>query len=205
MRTKLQEAFCSEGATLTAASRRAASRLLDQQLWCFGRDIAKPRQNRLLGQGFVRYKAPEETRCYSNYQLEGDDFRVSLWGFGIWFGTKSLGSVLLRRYRFAPVWSEEWAFPRQVWRQHELTGLRCPHAPKEFSQAGQLLERLCLWLAEYESQVIQDLGRDYRREVVSEWGQLRKPTIDADWIAPHWQAIANSDWDSLVTTHQEAA
>ncbi|MCA9071781.1 MAG: hypothetical protein KDA84_22795, partial [Planctomycetaceae bacterium] len=108
-------------------------------------------------------------------------------------------------YRFTPEWSNQWTLPRKVWRQHELTGFRVPQTCAEFAQAAELLECLSLWLAEYESQIVEDLGREYRCGVVSEWGQLRKPTIPADRIVSHWQAIANGDWNTLLTSRQEAA
>lgn len=205
MTKKSQNVFFNQGVSVTHRQRAWASRLLDQQLWCFGRDIVKPSGNVLLRQGFTRHKPNASARCHSCYRLVESEMRMSLWGFGIWFSFDSLGSIFLKRRQFAPQWSDDSKMPEMVWHAHELTGFGNPEKPIERSMASVLLERLCLWLAEYERKIVEKFGLDYRRGVVFEWDCLRKPTLPAESLSSYWLALAHGDWDVFTESQQQAA
>jgi hypothetical protein len=83
---------------------RIASVLLDQQMWCWGRDIVRSEGNLLLQFGFRKERPPATVSGCTAYILTPfPGCQLILWGFGLFFGLESSGGVFLRRYEFKPV------------------------------------------------------------------------------------------------------
>lgn len=68
------------------SSWRPETRLLDLQLWCFGKDITRPAGNLLLEYGLERQAAPVEDRVPSIYKFcPCPSQRLLLRGYGLFF------------------------------------------------------------------------------------------------------------------------
>ena len=82
--------------------------LLSQEVWCWGRDILRPKGNYLLEVGFQRFEPPVSRKeCSSVYSLKLPSERVVvLRGFGVFYGDRQLGGIFLPRYEFRPLYTE---------------------------------------------------------------------------------------------------
>lgn len=68
---------------IPSRTRKYATILLDQQLWCFGCDIRRTAGNLLLEYGFERKRPPISQKGSSCYSLNWQGKQILLWGFGI--------------------------------------------------------------------------------------------------------------------------
>ncbi|MGF1582926.1 MAG: hypothetical protein ACFCD0_26700, partial [Gemmataceae bacterium] len=139
--------------------RRWAADLLDQQLWCWGRDIARPEGNVLLEIGMCRYRSPEP-RLASLYKatLEGGA-EVWLWGFGLLYHEPGLGCIFLRRYSFDPMLM---ARPPElpVHLAKDIRPLIRPAGTRR-KTASTLVRGAARWIARHEHWVAENLGVEY--------------------------------------------
>jgi hypothetical protein len=160
--------------------------LLDQQLWCWGRDITRPGGNLLLEYGFERFRPPEDWSGSSRYTYSPAPGEwVTLWGFGVLYGEDALGGLYLRRRSFSPQLLPEARPEQPVWSPGQLTGLRSPTAG-ECTAANRLLHCFCVWNARYESWV-QRAAAGHRRECVAAWS---KAVLPAGEMAGGWRELA---------------
>lgn len=172
----------------TSDHRRRASALLDQQLWCWGRDVARPAGNLLLALGMCRYRAPDPARGVSAYTGRTDGGTVWLWGFGVLYADDVTGSgVFLRRYRFDPQ-----LVPRApavpVHRLADLKGLTRPSSAKGRALARTLVHKAAGWMARYEHWVAETHGIAYRRATLD--ARDRPPVVPAEKMASAWERVA---------------
>lgn len=142
--------------------RRRAAALLDQQLWCWGRDVARPDGNVLLGLGMCRYRAAEPGRERSAYtgRVSGGG-TVWLWGFGVYFWRPDLGGGFFRRKGFEPLLRAA-PLDAPVHASADLTGVRRPATAGERACAAKLVRAACEWVAEYEHWIAETFGTAYR-------------------------------------------
>ncbi|MFQ3649035.1 MAG: hypothetical protein SNJ75_01785, partial [Gemmataceae bacterium] len=71
---------------------RELVRLLDQQWWCWGRDLCHPEGNLFLRLGMCRYRPQLRPHDGTLYTARLDDHSaVYLWGFGGYLVSESLG------------------------------------------------------------------------------------------------------------------
>jgi hypothetical protein len=99
-------------------------RLLGQQLWCWGRDIARPQGNLLVEFGFRRHRANDLDRDGSScYRIDADAQHVALWGFGMFYGRRGWGGLYLDRFSFRPQWANIEALSLGIHTTHELPPL----------------------------------------------------------------------------------
>lgn len=176
-------------AILSPETRRLGAVLLDQQMWCWGRDICHPDGNLLVEYGFVRLAAPQQAgkgRIASAYQLSRPAGILTLWGFGLWYSAGA--GIFLRRYDFRPRMADCPAAPL-IWRVDELPALRMP-AESEAAIARALLAQAAARISAYETWVAQRAGRDYRRRTVENFPNRRKGFISAEAMAAQWNALA---------------
>jgi len=132
--------------------RPLAAALLDQQMWCWGRDIRWPAGNVLLQHGFKRWRPPEGTIGCTAYQLDlPPDRQVVLWGFGLFFGNRADGGLYLERYTFAPLWTKAGDLRAALWRPEDLPELRPPQTVAERTSLVRLLASALRWVAAYET------------------------------------------------------
>jgi hypothetical protein len=168
--------------------RRRAAALLDQQLWCWGRDVARPEGNVLLELGMCRYRTAEPGRERSAYtgRVRGDGV-VWLWGFGAYFWLPGLGGAFFRRKGFEPLLR---AAPLEapVHAVAHLVGLRRPATSGERTRAAKLVRATCEWVAEYEHWIAEALGTEYRAAALA--ARDRAPSVTAREMPRAWEHLA---------------
>jgi hypothetical protein len=171
----------------TLGFRRWAAALLDQQLWCLGRDVAC-KGNILLSMGFCRYRSPKDDREATLYTTSiPNGGTVWLWGFGAAFTLPGLGSVFVRRYDFSPRLSSRVSFLGE----HEadgIAGLYSPVSAGEWRATRELLRGLCEWLAEYEHWIAENHGLEWRVECLARCSKAN--VVEARELARSWQRAA---------------
>lgn len=172
--------------------RRRAADLLDQQLWCWGRDVARPQGNVLLGLGMCRYRSAEPGPDRTAYtgRVAGDGV-VWLWGFGLLFCLPERGGVFLRRNRFEPLLVER-PPERPVHRPEDVGPCLRPVAARHKATAGELVRAVAAWAAGYEHWVAETFGRAYRESTLAARG--RAPAIWAGDMAGAWEHLAKKSF-----------
>lgn len=175
------------------ASRREPARklgriLLDQQMWCWGRDIVRPEGNALVEYGFRVQRTPEGLRANSAYTFDPVPHRyVKLWGFGLLWTNEGAGSLLLERRRFSPRLVPEPEAFEEVWRAEQAPTTLRPRSGRERALAGRLLTDALSWIAGYERWAQRTLGADYRELCVAMW---RKESVPGPEVAHCWERLA---------------
>ncbi len=183
---------------------RAARGLLDQQLWCCGRDIHHPDGNALLRYGFERRRPPAGEAGSSAYALAlPDGRRCTLWGFAVLLEAPPLGAgLLLRRHPFvarltdtdacADVAAGAHASGGALWRVDQL-----PRAGRtnECARGGlglRLGAEAARALAEYERWALDALGADHRQRCEAERprGVRRRQAVPCVAQADAWSELA---------------
>lgn len=168
-----------------------ASCLLSQQVWCWGRDIVRPEGNWLLETGFDRIEPPAiHSGCPSIYRLGLSRGRyVLLRGFGVFYGDIDLGGVFLPRYDFQPLYAEQAELDRPPWTREDLPRLTEP-GPSQLQACATLVSDCVDWIWRYETQIVEQLGIEYRRATLHEWGGGGKSLIPAEDVASAWRAVS---------------
>jgi hypothetical protein len=152
--------------------QRRGQQLLSQQCWLWGRDVKRNDGNLLMTFGFERLRPPEETSGSTQYTLHiSSDFRVRLWGFGMYFGGDQ--GICVNRYEFvarSATFKEGWQGPALI-------------GPLPRSQDWHLLAQASCWIAAYESWVLKTAGLPYRQSALQGWKEraCRVREIPAFW------------------------
>ncbi len=164
--------------------------LLDQQLWCWGRDILRQEGKWLLDLGFTRTKPPPERKdCSSVYRLSLPQGRyLLLRGFGVIFSAEGLGSIFLPRYEFRPLFSNSPEIEKPPWKLCDLPKLYKPSATTR-DACGTLLLELLEWIRDYESNIIEHIGVEYRRETLVKWDDGERVIFPAEVYATAWREL----------------
>lgn len=167
--------------------RRRAAALLDQQLWCWGRDIVRPEGNLLLGLGMCRYRSTEPgLNCTAYTGRVAGDGVVWLWGFGLLFCLPDIGGVFLRRYGFDPVLVTE--PQRPVHALEQLGQFVRPTSARHRATAEKLVRAAAGWVAGYEHWIAETFGTTYREATLAARDKL--PAIPARDMAKAWEHLA---------------
>lgn len=169
--------------------RKLGRVLLDQQMWCFGRDVSRAAGNALTEYGFSKISPPDEMNAPSCYvRKETEDRRETrLWGFGIVYSEKGVGSLFLERRKFSPRLLAGGRFGGGVWRASDMPRCRMPRSDADTAAAWRLLGGISARLAEYEAWVRDEFGEEYRRRCIASWP---KKTVPADGMAESWMELA---------------
>lgn len=164
--------------------------LLNQQVWCWGRDVVRAEGNWLVEAGFERLEAPaDREHCSSVYTLElPTGRRVVLRGFGVFYGDDRLGGVFLRRYEFRPRYTPLAKLECPPWLGEDLPKLGAPDASRRDACVSLALD-LIDWIAGYEADVGERLGVGYRQTTLDTWEHAKQPIIPADAMADAWRAL----------------
>lgn len=174
------------GLRLPPRVRKLGSKLLDQQMWCWGRDIVRPQGNALISYGFTRERPPKGVTASSAYVFHpapGREFRV--WGFGLLYSEASLGGVYLGRRDFSP---KLIGGPvRDVWRPGQLIRARRARTAEEDEVVRHLLRGALCRIAAYEWWALEELGRPHREQCVATW---HKATVPAEGMPETWERLA---------------
>ena len=195
----------SGGLTATAAYlpsriQRRGQQLLDQQCWLWGRDVKRNDGNLLMALGFERLRPPEGATGSTQYTLHiSSDFRVRLWGFGMYFGGDQ--GIYVNRYEFV---ARTAAF-KEGWQEPDSFG----SLPR--SQDLHLLAQASDWIAAYESWVLGTAGLSYRQNALQGWKETacRVSEIAAFWTELsrdiHLQAVRRTFRPDRVQYDQRSA
>ena len=181
-----------QGWCMPRSVRRFGGRLMEQQVWCWGRDVQHPDGNLLVGFGFERHR----DRCTDDpstcYRLDRDQLHVCLWDFGMFFGLRELGGLYLDRFDFCPEWAPVEALSLAIHWPDELPVFARPQGKSQWQRARQLWKSTLLWIANYESWVRSTLGLAYRRECVEMW---LRPFVRAEKTVAAWRFLSRQRWE----------
>jgi hypothetical protein len=162
--------------------------LLNQQTWCWGRDILRPEGNWLVAIGFSRLNPPADRKeCASIYTLELPEGRcVVLRGFGVYYGDQQHGGVFLPRYEFRPKYTTQARLESPPWSVEDLPILNPPTALQRQACATLTLD-VVDWIRRYEVTVIERLGIEYRRRTLLPWNNGKRHFTPAEKFASAWR------------------
>lgn len=163
--------------------------LVDQQFWCFGKDIEHPLGNLLGRYGLSRQSPPPDTEYASIYRAElSATRRIVLRGFGMFYGDDSRGGIFLSRagvLRLTPAAD----LSQPPWMIMDLPKMRAPIAGDR-DDVRWLMFDLIDWVRDYEIWVARLCGIAYRRAVVDGWRRMDRRVIEADRIARSWRLMS---------------
>lgn len=167
-----------------------ASRLLSQQVWCWGRDIERSEGNWLMEIGFDRIEPEFKCdHCDSIYTLElPNGKRVMLRAFGVFYGNDQKEGIYLPRYDFLPKYSRRLNIKNPPWEKKDLPKLNYPNN-LEVSNCIFLVSELVNWIRTYEENVVNILGLDYRKSTLLEWIKIRGLVIPAEDMISEWKFL----------------
>ncbi|MEM7625735.1 MAG: hypothetical protein AAF333_08905 [Planctomycetota bacterium] len=168
-----------------------ATALLNQQIWCWGRDIVRPESNWLLEVGFKRIEPPaDRTNCPSIYKLEPATGRcVLLRGFGVFYGDVAHGGISLPRYNFLPRYTKHSELDPPPWTKADLPKMK--RVGKPWLQAcTSLVLGLLDWIRRYEIHILEQLGAEYRRSTIFSWDNGKRSVVPAENMASAWHELS---------------
>jgi hypothetical protein len=173
--------------------RKFAEQLMSQQLWCWGRDIKSPSGNLLMNYGFERHREPGKGSSGSTcYRLDDGPLHVALWGFGMFYGERSLGGLFVGRYDFRPRWANLESLSSAVHYPDDLPPFGRPAGVRQWKAAHRLCRNMLDWILNYETWVTQQAGVAYRQRCVKSW---LHPFVNAEKMPAAWGLLRNRCWD----------
>jgi len=172
--------------------RRFGRRLMEQQVWCWGRDVEYPNGNLLMRFGFERHRDRSTDDRSTCYRLDRDQLHVSLWGFGMFFGRRDLGGLYIDRFQFCPKWAPVESLSLAIHWPDELPAFARPRGRSQWQRARKLWKSSLLWMANYETWVHSTVGLDYRRECVEHW---LRPFVRAEKTSAAWRFLSCQGWE----------
>ena len=177
--------------------------LLNQQCWCWGRDILRPDGNWLLQRGFERIEPPLKLKDRGSvYQLTlPDDYLIILRGFGVFIGQAEFGGIFLPRFEFTPRYTKLCAPESPIWRSSDLPSLEPPNVDNR-SHCAELLLQLLDWIHSYEADIVTQLGVEYREQTLTEWDDGRRTFMPARDFAAAWRQLSiriAEDFDAILS------
>lgn len=172
--------------------------LFSQEIWCWGQDILRPEGNWLIEQGFELIRPPVEDKKLKNiYIIEPAEGRqIMLRGFGVIYTDTRFGSIYLPRYEFIPYYSASHELEILPWNVDCIPGFAPPFGVQR-RYSALMLRELIQWIANYESNILQTLGYDYRLSTLEEWDDGKRVIIPPDDISLQWEKLVD-DVDELM-------
>jgi len=162
--------------------------LLNQQFWCFGKDIEYAGGNLLMRYGMTRQPPPKGRECSSLYQAEvSSKRRLVLRGFGAFYGDDDWGGLFLSREAIPQLTSES-HLRDPAWTISDLPPMREPEA-EDRARLRWLLLELIDWFRTYEVWVTETVGSEYRREAIDRWRRDDRYVIEPEQIARSWRML----------------
>lgn len=165
---------------------------MEQQVWCWGRDVEFADGNLLMRFGFERHRDRHTEDRSTCYRLDDDQLHVSLWGFGMFFGLRELGGLYLDRFEFCPKWAPVESLSLAIHWPDELPVFARPQGKPQWQRARELWKSSQLWIADYETWVRTNVGPAYRRECVKTW---LRPFVRAEKMAAAWRFLSRQRWE----------
>jgi hypothetical protein len=184
------------GSASPTALIRLGCEFLDQQMWCWGRDIRHPGGNVLCRYGFLPLRPPTPDHGSTAYILTPNpELTIVLWGFGLFYSDSEPTGMFLKRCEFTPRLTSTGAPPRAVWAPEQLPSLRDPETSDEWTRLQSLFTAALHWIASYEQWVTHTLGLNYRRRCVAGWSRA---VVAAEAMAATWRQLAAGRKASLA-------
>ena len=171
---------------------RFGDQLMQQQLWCWGRDVERAEGNLLMEFGFERHRDCAIDPQSTCYRLDCDELHVSLWGFGMFFGRRDLGGLYINRFDFRPRWAPIESLAEGIHWPQELPAFARPRGRAQWVRARDLWSGLLRWIADYEAWVQDTSEPTYRSKTVETW---LRPFVRAEKMSAAWQFLSNQDWN----------
>ncbi|MEM7315311.1 MAG: hypothetical protein AAF497_19395 [Planctomycetota bacterium] len=171
--------------------RNDAASLLNQQAWCWGRDV-ESKGNLLIRYGFERIEKPAGSKAASIYQIDlSSTSRLVLRGFGVFFGDDRLGGLYVPRFEFLPQLTPNAILSQPAWSTDDLPP-RCSPGSDQLENWQQLLLTLVNWITQYEEWIAKSAGESYRRELLIDWNPKTGRVFDGDSMSAAWESVAKS-------------
>lgn len=173
------------GTKLSTKDKQFAVELMHQQCWCWGRDIVA-KENVLLRFGFERRRAsicPGATR----YEIERDQMRFALWGFGMWLRLPTGEQGFFSRY-----YRGVWLLPRSfdvacVHDDKQVTPhLRRPTPGRDYAIASELTAAAATLCEQYERWVVDHVGPEHRQQTLTKW---EHPLVESHEMVAAWRRV----------------
>ena len=178
------------------SSLQRASSLLNQQIWCWGRDIECVDGNLLVQHGFQRINKPASSDAASLYRLElSPTARIILRGFGVYCGDERWGGLFLRRFKFIPQLTPEPDLVRPAWSVEDLPLLELPRAD-QLECCQRLLLMLIDWIREYEVWIAERVGIAYRQDTLLDWQPQNDTVVPGEEMAVAWRMLSEEVTDN---------
>ncbi|MCG8583313.1 MAG: hypothetical protein MI757_01205 [Pirellulales bacterium] len=192
--TRARPARSGQGWCMPRPIRRFCGKLMEQQVWCWGRDVEYPDGNLLMTYGFQRHRDRSTQDRSTCYRLDQDQLHVALWGFGMFFGRRDLGGLYLGRFESCPRWAPVESISLTIHWPDELPVFARPRGRSQWERARKLWKASQLWIANYEAWVRSTVGLLYRRECVETW---LRPFVRAEKTAAAWRFLSRHGWVHL--------
>jgi hypothetical protein len=166
-------------------------KLLDQQLWCWGQDVARDCGNGLVEFGFERRPPPRKhSQVPSMYVWHSGTEQVLLRGFGLIYSQVGVGQIFLRRYEFSPtLLTSTQRTCLHAWTVDNLGEIIAPRCATEQSLAWHLMAECCRWIGEYENWVGENWGLAYRQQTIEAWKHRDAETVTARNLCAAWSRL----------------
>ncbi|MBL6705496.1 MAG: hypothetical protein ISQ06_05255 [Planctomycetaceae bacterium] len=177
---------------LPELSLHRAVSLLNQQLWCWGRDIEAAGGNLLVHHGFQRIEKPAGSSSSSVYRLDiTTTSRVILRGFGVFFGDDRWGGLFLPRFEFTPQFTVEPDLSRPAWGSEDLPPL-APPREDQIPCCQSLLLALIDWIRRYEVWIAEHKGVSYRNRTLTMWKAKHGWVVAGSEIVSAWRTLGQA-------------
>lgn len=191
--TPVRRTRAGQGWCMPRPVRRFGGRLMEQQVWCWGRDVECSDGNLLVRYGFERHRDNNTSERSTCYRLDQDDLHLCLWGFGMFFGSRELGGLYLNRFDFCPIWAPIESLSLNIHWPNELPIFARPRGRSQWQRARQLRKLSLFWIAGYESWVRANVGLAYRRQCVATW---LRPFVRAEKKVAAWRYLGRQRWEN---------
>lgn len=166
--------------------------LLDQQFWCWGRDVRHPSGNLLTRYGFRRIAAQDPTGTTSYVYDLSCERRVGLRRASLVYHEAGAGALMIWRGAFVPRlvhWERDAELPAECCPDEAAQ----PEGENESRRIRYLQAGLALWITSYEDWIADVAGAGYRDRCADEWPRsiVSGRDLGAAW-ADHVCRIAGS-------------
>jgi hypothetical protein len=177
----------SSGRALPPEPGSLLARMLDRQMWCWGRDIRSPGGNLLVELGYRRrpgsgVRSTEYAACDGRHLLR-------LWGFGVMLVPVAGPALALQRNFPDPLLVAEDTARQTGFDRSKLDGVARRATADDRESLAELLPRLASRIADYEAQVVSLRGHAWRERVQSGWARGHGTVVD---MPTRWRRMARS-------------
>lgn len=165
-------------------TRSLGEKVLHHQLWFFGKDIWHKDGNLLIRYGFERIGVPEGKEGTNNYRLVISDLQeIVLFGFGVFWGDKRFGGIILKRYDLRPKMLKYTTLDLPIWRSDMLPFCFQPTVEKDVDAANSMFRDFCGWILQYEKWIDGVCRTSWRKKCVQDWekAEMTVTEIKSGW------------------------